>query len=337
MVDSISDVLDNRWRLFAETGKEVDLAEQMGDITSNITINTMFGNNVLAVEEVKEISYRVSRIVKYIGETLYSTMVPKWFPIPGRRQFLEDKAATRETVNRIITICRQQKESTSSLIEMLISAVDEESHEQMNEQQLFDEVMTIFIAGYESTAIVLTWLSTLLQKHPEILQKLYLEIDQVLGDRTPSFEDIPRLTYVRQVFMETLRLYSPGAFLPRALNTADQLGNYNVPANALVLIFYHGLHHNPRVWDKPEVFDPERFSPENSSNRHPFAYIPFSAGPRKCVGDEFAMLEGCLALAMILQKYDLNVLPNQKFDSSLGASMRPKNGVKATISFRKKV
>jgi cytochrome P450 len=284
--------------------------------------------------EVTEISYRISEIIKYIGETLYSIILPKWFPIPGRREFLANLNETRETVNRIIAKCRQNKELSAGLIQMLIDSVDEDSHEQMTEKQLFDEVMTIFIAGYETTATVLTWLGVIIQRHPEILEKLRAEVDQVLGQRMPTFEDVSHLTYTRKVFMETLRMYTPGAFLPRALDQDDKLGNYDIPADSMIIIFYHGLHHNPQVWEKPEVFDPERFTTEQIAARHPFAYIPFSAGPRKCVGDEFAMLEGPLSIAMILQKYNLNILPDQNFSAKMGATMRPGNGVKATLSLR---
>jgi cytochrome P450 len=118
------------------------------------------------------------------------------------------------------------------------------------------------------------------------------------------------------------------------LNKADQLGQHPLPANALVLVFYHGVHHNPRVWDNPEVFDPERFAPEALAQRHPFAYVPFSAGPRKCAGDDFALLEGPLIIAMLLQRYRVTVLPDQTFLARIGATRRPKNGVKGTLSTR---
>jgi cytochrome P450 len=239
----------------------------------------------------------------------------------------------RQVINRIIAKCRADKDASAGLIEMLIKSVDEETNEAMTEQQLFDEVMTIFLAGYETTSTALTWLLVILKKHPAVLEKLQAEIDQVLGSRAPTFEDILRLTYTHQVFMEVLRYHTVASLLPRALNEPDQLGPYLLPANALVLLSIHGVHHNPRVWNNPEVFDPERFAPEAIAQRHPFAYVPFSAGPRKCAGDEFALLEGPLIIAMLLQRYTINLLPNQTFEARLG-NLRPKNGVKATLSAR---
>jgi cytochrome P450 len=333
MVDAIGDVL-NSWELLAKNNTEVELSEKMGDITITVITRTMFGKGTLPAADVTEIGQSVVRMTKYIGETLYSTMLPQWFPLPGRGQFRYDLNATRKTVNQIIKKCRQEKEISASLINMLINSVDEESNEGMTEQQLFDEVMAIFTAGNETTATALIWLGVVIQNHPDILEKLHEEIDRVLGGRSPSFEDVSHLIYTRQVFMEILRMYTVVPFLPRALNKADQLGDYHLPAEAMILVFYHGVHHNPRVWDNPEVFDPERFAPENLAGRHAFAYVPFSAGPRKCAGDEFALLEGTLVIAMLLQKYNLNILPNQTFAARLGATMHARNGVKATFSIR---
>lgn len=333
MTDAISEVL-TRWEPLAKDGLEVELSKQMADITINIITHTMFGKGTLPAAQVAEIGLRVSRIIKYIGETLYSSMLPKWAPIPGKRQFEQDRNATRETINQIVSKCRKEKETAASLIQMLINDVDEESHEQMTEQQLFDEVMNIFIAGYETTATALTWLGVVIYEHPDIFEKLRTEIDQVLGDGMPSFEDVFRLTYTRQVFMEIMRMYTIAPFLPRALNQADQLGQYHLPANALVFVFFHGVHHNPKVWDNPEVFDPERFTPENTAGRNPFAYVPFSAGPRKCAGEDFSLLEGPLVIAMMLQKYNMKVSPGQTFAARMGGTMHPRNGVKVTFSLR---
>lgn len=327
------EILDS-WQSLAANHSEIELREKMGETTMNIITQTMFGVGTLPAGELAETTRRVAQIVKYTGGALFSDMLPKWLPLPGRQEFLRDLGILKETIHRIIARCRQDKEISAGLIQMLLNSVDEESHEQMTEKQLFDEVMTIFLAGYETTATALTWLTVVLRDHPEVLEKLRAEIDQVLGTRIPSFEDMPRLVYARQVFMETLRMYTVAPFLPRSSNEGDRLGNYYLPANALILVFYHGVHHNPRVWDSPEVFDPGRFTPERMASQHPFAYVPFSAGPRKCAGEEFALLEGPLVMAMLLQRYNIDLLPNQIFSSGIGATMQPRNGVKAIFSIR---
>ena len=333
MRTAVEEILDS-WQSLAENHNEIEIREKMGETTMNIITQTMFGVGTLPAREFTETTRRVAQIVKYTGGALFSDILPKWLPLPGRQEFLRDLGILKETIHSIIAKCRQDKGISAGLIQMLINSVDEESHEQMTEKQLFDEVMTIFLAGYETTATALTWLSIVLRDHPDVLEKLHAEIDQVLGTRIPSFEDIPRLVYVRQVFMETLRMYTVVPFLPRSANETDHLGNYYLPANALILVFYHGVHHNPRVWDDPEVFDPGRFTPERMASQHPFAFVPFSAGPRKCAGEEFALLEGPLVMAMLLQRYNIDVLPNQTFTPGIGATMQPRNGVKATLSAR---
>ena len=333
MVDATLEVL-NRWELLAKNQTEIELGDKIGEITMNVITHTMFGKGILSAEEIAEIGIRISKMIKYIGETLYSSIVPKWFPIPGKREFTQNLNEVRKTINKIIAKCREDKDSSASLIKMLLNSVDEETHEQMTEQQLFDEVLTIFVAGYETTATTIAWLGVIIEKHPDVLEKLQAESDQILAGRTPSFEDIPRLTYTRKVFMETLRMYAVAPFLPRALNKEDQLGLYHLPSEALVLVFYHGVHHNPRVWENPEAFDPERFTSERMAEQNQFAYVPFSAGPRKCAGDEFALLEAPLIIAMMLQKYNLTIIPGQTFTAKIGGTMKPKNGVKAIFSKR---
>jgi cytochrome P450 len=336
MVDAISEVLE-RWEFLAKNQKQIELGERMGEVAISVLTHTMFGKGTFTAEKAADIGVRIRRIFKYGGEAIYTSMLPQWVPIPGRQQFFLDLSVIREAVHEIIVKGRQGKDTSASLIQMLINSVDEETHEQMTEQQLFDEVMTILIGGYDTTATALTWFEVAIHNHPEILEKIRKETDEVLGGRIPSFEDIPQLTYTRQVFMEVLRMYTVFPFLPRALNNDDQLGVYRLPAKALVLVFYHGVHHNPKVWDKPEIFDPERFKPERMSGKHMFAYVPFSGGPRKCAGDDFAMLEGILAIAMMVQKYNISLLPYQTIAAGLGASMHPRNGLKATLSTRKPV
>jgi cytochrome P450 len=331
---AIANVLTG-WEGLADNNVVVELDEKMREISGTVIMHTMFGKEILSAAEVREVGRCIMRMVKHGGrETLYGNLLPKWFLTPGRRQYEQDLGAMRATVNRIVAKCRQEKESSASLIQMLIHSVDEETNQQMTDQQVFDEVMTIVIAGYETTATALTWLCIALQQYPEVLEKLRAEIAQVLGNRPPAFEDVPHLTYTLQVFLEVMRMYTVVPFLPRALNKADQLGNYHLSANALLLVFYHGVHHNPRVWENPEVFDPERFTFNRLRPQHSFAYVPFSGGPRKCAGEELALLEGPLAIAMMLQKYNFRLLPNQTFAARLSSTMQPRNGVKATFSLR---
>jgi cytochrome P450 len=333
MVDATATILE-RWETLAASGQEVELGEEMARITIQVITQTMFGKDSLAPAEIKETAIRAQRLIEYLGRSIFTSFLPIWIPLPERKQFQEDLRVFEPKVRQMIQHCRENPDGSASLIQMLLNTVDAETNTQMSEQQLYDEVVTIFAAGYETTATVLTWLGVVLDEHPEVLSQLQQEIDEVVGSRTPAFEDIPRLTYTRQVFMELMRKYTTVPFLPRALNEADTIGAFHLPANALVLVFYHGVHHNPEVWDTPDTFDPSRFAPEKMAHKHPFAYVPFSAGPRKCAGDEFAMMEGVLVTAMILQRFNLKLAPNQTFEARLGATMRPVNGVK--VQFEKR-
>lgn len=332
MRDAVSEVL-NRWEEIVQNHSEVEMGDKMAEITINVITRTMFGRESLSPDEITEVGQCAVRLVNYVSQSLFNGLLPKWLHKPREATFKRDHQTMRQVINRIIAKSRTEKETSAGLIEMLIKSVDEETNQMMTEQQLFDEVMTIFLAGYETTSTALTWLLVILQEHPAVLEKLQAEVDQTLGSRPPTFEDILRLPYSQQVFMEVLRYHTVAFLLPRALNKPDQLGPYLLPANALVLLSFYGVHHNPRVWDHPEIFDPARFTPEAMAQRHPFAYVPFSAGPRKCAGDEFALLEGPLIMTMLLQRYTITLLPNQTFETGLG-KLRPKNGVKATLSLR---
>lgn len=333
MVESIQEALV-RWQPLAASGQEIEFNEEISGVTMNVIMSTMFGKDALSQAEIEETGHYTKRMIDYVGRSMYTSFIPKWVPLPERVQFKKDLAVFYEVAQRIIAQCKQNKNTSASLIQMLLSTVDEETSHQMNDQQLFDEVATIFLAGYETTATVLTWLGVVMDKHPDVALKLYKEVDEVLGSRVPTFEDIPRLTYARQVFMEIMRMYTVVPLLPRALIEADQIGPYQLPANALVLVFYHGVHHNPQVWEEPEKFIPERFANTHAPHHHPFGYVPFSGGPRKCAGDEFAMMEGPLIMAMLLQKYRLHITANQTYETRVATTMRPVHGVKMTLSER---
>jgi cytochrome P450 len=332
MRGAVTEVL-SRWEGFAQNHSKVEMGDRMAEITITVITRTIFGQESLSADEVSAVSQCAIRLMNHVSYALFNGFLPKWFPKPREASLERDQQTMHQVINRIIAKCRAGHETSAGLIEMLIKSVDEETNQGMTEQQLYDEMMTIFLAGYETTSVALTWLLVTLKEYPAVLEKLQAEVDQVLGSRPPAFEDILRLTYSQQVFMEVLRYHTVASFLPRALNEPDQLGPYMLPANALVLLSFYGVHHNPQVWDQPEIFNPERFTPEAAAQRHPFAYVPFSAGPRKCAGDEFALLEGPLIIAMLLQRYTITLLPNQTFQTGV-VSLRPKNGVKATLSLR---
>jgi cytochrome P450 len=195
-----------------------------------------------------------------------------------------------------------------------ISSRDEEGGGAMSEAQLHDEVLTLFFAGFETTARSLTWAFYLLARHPEAAARLRQEVRQVLGDRDPALDDLLKLEYTRMVADETLRLYPPTALLARQAVAADQIGGFDVPAGALVILVPFAAHRHPAVWSDPDRFDPDRFAPEAAAARPRYAFVPFASGPRVCIGNNFALMEMAIALAMVAPRFSMTVLDQRPLE-----------------------
>lgn len=330
MTCSISNVLTT-WQTYAERGDIVNMGQEMSRITMSIIMTTMFGTDTLSSDDMETISRDMPFLIDHATIRGYLPFIPDWMPLPGDGEFEVKSQNICDIVMRFIDLKRNDKGEASDLISMLLEAVDEETNEQMTNEQLFDEAMTIFLAGFETTSTVLTWLWHVLNENPEIEMKLREEIERVLGEKIPDIEALKQLEYSRMVFQETMRMYPPVPLLPRVTVEADYLGDYEIPANATLVLFFYGTHYNPNVWENPDKFIPERFSAEQVKGRSQFAFVPFSAGPRKCLGDEFAMMEGVLAMTMMLQNYRVNLVPEHKVEPKLSITLRPANGVLARM------
>lgn len=210
---------------------------------------------------------------------------------------------------------------------MLVEARDEETGEGMSDRQIRDEVMTIFLAGHETTATTLAWAWYQLSLHPEVYRHLEAEVDQVLQGRTPGAEDVPRLTFTRMVVDETLRLYPAAWMFARTAVQEDAVGGYRVPEGQLVMLSPYVLHRRPDLWPNPEAFDPSRFAPERALHRHKYAYLPFSGGQRVCIGNNFALMEATLLLAMTAQRFRLSLVPGRPVRAQPTSTLRPQPGV----------
>ena len=203
-----------------------------------------------------------------------------------------------------------------------MDARDEDTGETMSDRQLRDEVMTIFLAGHETTALALGWVWYLLSKHPAEAQRLRNELAHVLDGQPPSFEDLPHLTYTTKVIKESMRLYPPAWITSRCAIGPDRIAGYNIPPRTIIFASPYVTHRLPRLWENPEQFNPERFSAEQSKGLAPFAYFPFGGGPRQCIGNTFAMMEMTFVIATLAQRYQLNVLPGPQVDPAPGITLR---------------
>jgi cytochrome P450 len=204
---------------------------------------------------------------------------------------------------------------------------DEQTGEGMSDRQLRDEVVTLFLAGHETTANALTWASYLLSTHVAVARRLRDEVDQALQGRVPTASDLPTLAYTRMVIDETLRLYPPAWITNRRAIEEDTVCGYRIPADATVSISPYVTQRDPALWENPEGFDPDRFAPERSAGRAHYAYFPFGGGPRQCIGKGFALMESTLVLALLAQRYELHLMPGRRVETEAVATLRPRYGM----------
>ena len=218
----------------------------------------------------------------------------------------------------------------AGLVKLLVDGSRAQGDE-FDDRSLRDQLLTVFFAGHETTATSLSWLHYLLHENPEARAKLRAEVGRVLAGRTPTSADLDALTYTEQVINETLRLYSPIHSLSRVALTADSLGGYHIPAGATIYVSLYATHRLARLWPEPHRFDPDRFTPEKIERRPRFAFIPFAAGHRNCIGGSMAIAELKLAVAMIAQRYELTLAPGQRVEGAAGTTMHPRYGMKMHI------
>ncbi len=248
--------------------------------------------------------------------------IPQWIPTPGNIRLRRALKALDSVVYEMIRHRREHRHQTPDLLSILMDASDEDTGESMNDRQLRDEVMTIFLAGHETTAVALSWTWHLLSKYPIEAQRMRNELATVLGGQPPDFDDLPRLTYTTKVIKESMRLYPPAWITSRCAIGPDRIAGYNIRPGTIIFASPYVTHRLPRLWENPEQFNPERFSAEQSKKLAPFAYFPFGGGPRQCIGNTFAMMEMTLVVATLAQRYRLNAVPGPQTEPAPGITLR---------------
>jgi cytochrome P450 len=331
MVDCTDRVLE-RWEVIASRGEAIDLVSEMMALTQAIIVRTMFSMDLGAAADVVNRTWPI--INRRIGETFWSTKLETRLPLPANRRFWRALADLDAVVYRIIADRRRSGRDGSDLLSMLLAARDEETGAGMTDLQLRDEVVTMLLAGHETTSLALSWTYYLLSQHPEAEQSIAAEVDRVIGDRRPAFAHVERLVTTRRAIEESLRLYPPAwGFSRRALND-DEIGGYRIAKGSLVFVIPFVVHRRPALWPDPERFEPDRFAPEHESARPRFAYIPFGGGPRGCIGNQFAMAEALLIVAAVAQRYRIELLPNQDIRPEPLITLRPSAGIRAVLTRR---
>jgi cytochrome P450 len=309
-------------------GKVIDVMAEMNAVTMDIVARTLFGADVSSdIAQVGEAMTVLQEETGRMSATAFFEL-PEFLTQRRGKHFRDAVATLDRIVSRIIAARRASGEARDDLLSMLLEARDETTGEGMTDRQLRDELVTLFLAGHETTAIALTWTFHLLGQTPRAETVLQAEVDEVLGDRlAPSFDDLERLPYARMVAEEALRLYPPAYVFSRRSVGEDQLGPFRMPAGAHIVISPYALHRRPDYWPEPDAFWPERFAPGARTDRPKLAYLPFGGGPRVCIGNSFAMMEHAIVLAAAVRHWRLEAIPGREVRTEPRITLRPRGGL----------
>lgn len=322
-----------RWTPKLESGEIIDVAAEMMRLTLQIVAETLLGIRIAA--EADEVGEALEVMLPYIRETSEAILpLPLAVPTARNRRFKRAVAAVDRIVMRCIEARRGAPGDGNDLLSMLMSSQDEETGERMTDRQLRDEVVTMILAGHETTANALTWTFYLLSQNPDARARVEAEVDTVLGASSASLEALRDLKYTRRVIDESLRLYPPAWIVERSAIMADRLGDFEVPRRSVVLLSPFLTHRHPTFWPDPLRFDPDRFTDEAIAARPSFAYFPFGGGPRQCIGNNFALMEAQLILATVARSVRLSLAPGTKVELNPLVTLRPKDGMPMTMTRR---
>jgi cytochrome P450 len=318
----------NGWR----AGEQRDIATDMMHLTLNVVARTLFATDLR--DEASELADAINRIMRLYN---FLVMLPaaEWLvhvPPPGLAAFLRARKRIDAVVYRMIAAHRCRGRDSGSLLDLILAASPEGGA--TSEQALRDQVITIFLAGYETVANALVWTWYLLAQNPECERRLHEEVDAVLLGRLPTVDDVPRLRYTEMVIAESMRLYPPAWAMGRYARGDFRLGNYFLPAKTTVLISQFITHRDPRYFPDPLRFDPNRFTPDAKSRRAKFTYFPFGAGVRQCIGESFAWMESALLLATLAQKWKLRLVPGHRVEPQPLITLRAKYGMLMQVEER---
>jgi cytochrome P450 len=314
----------------------VDVATAMMEVTLNIISRTMFSNDS---DDIVTIMGRSAG--RYQTEMRPNIMDmlgwPNWLAgLPRRNVAARTLGEFDQVIDRLIgERTRDPGNYPKDLLARLVAARDEQTGVGMSAQEVRDHVITIFLAGHETTAMAMTWTWFLLSQHPAVEGKLHAELESVLGGRAPGHEDLSKLTYTRMVIDESMRIYPPVHTIARAAIGEDTLVGRQIPGGSTVMIAPWLLHRHVKLWDNPSLFDPERFSPERSAGRARFAYLPFGGGKRICIGAAFSLAEATILLATLAQRYSLRVAPGHRVEPQGLITLRARYGMKMLLTPRK--
>ena len=324
-----AEMLD-RWEPSAGSDRELVLYNEMTQLALVIIGDVLFGVELWG--DVSKMAGAVQTALRVLKTRVAALApLPLWIPTPDNMRFNGAMRTLRGGVTDIIERTRSAGGEARSFVAMLMDARDSESGERMSDEQLHYEVIGMLQQGHDTIGETLAWTWYLLSLHPEIERKLHDEVSRVLGGRVPVVADLEHLKYANMIVQESLRLIPPVWIIPRDAIKDDEIGGFKIPGGATVLVSPYLTHRHPEFWTNPEAFDPDRFLPDAAKGRPRHAYFPFGGGPRLCMGADMAIMETLLILAMVVQRYQLHLVPGHREEPECILDMIPRYGVRATL------
>ena len=323
-----------RWAADWHDGAVLDVHEEMMAVTRAIVAKTLFDADVS--EEARAIGDASEIVMEYFGKRLGSllALLPLWLPTSANLRLWGAVRRLDQVVYRMIADRRRSPEDRGDLLSILVQAQDADDGSRMTDRQVREEVMTLFLAGHETTAVALSWTWYLLAQDPEVDARLADELRAALGGRPPAVADLPALRYTEMVVMESMRLYPPAYGIGREAARATEVAGHPVPVGGIVIMPTWVVHRDARWFDEPEAFRPERWAHDALRHLPRFAYFPFGGGPRQCIGNTFATMEATLILAAIAQRFHLALMPGQRVTATPYITLRPEPGIRMRLERR---
>jgi cytochrome P450 len=317
-------------RLRAHIGHEpVNILHEVTELTITVLSRTLLDADLSGFPSLGRSFEAVQDQAMF--EMVSLNAVPSWVPLPKQVRFRRARKNLQEAVDELVRYRDTHPTDGDDVLARLIESTRGEADPAVGRRRMRDELITLLLAGHETTASTLGWSFHLAGQHPEVWERLHREAVEVLGDGPPSFEDVRRLTYTSAVLQEAVRLYPPVWILTRIARADDEIGGYHVPAGSDVLICPYTLHRHPGLWPRPDVFDPDRFDRDRSATRPRYAYIPFGAGPRFCVGSNLGLLEATFVLALVARDLRLVTTPQHRVVAEPMLSLRLRGGLPVTV------
>jgi enediyne biosynthesis protein E7 len=330
--DAIADEAENmvsRLRMRVGEGP-VDIRQEMTGLALGVLGRTLLDTDLGAFESIGESFEAVQDQAMF--EMMSLNTVPLWVPLPKQNRFRRARKDLQDITDKLVADRRAHPSATGDdVISRLIESTQQETDPQVARARMRDELVTLLLAGHETTASTLSWAFYLLDMHPEVWERMHVEAVEAFGGQPLEYQDLYRLKYTTMVLEEVMRLYPPVWLLTRLAQGDDEIGGYHVPAGADVILSPYLLHRHRDYWDDPERFDPERFNPDNNTSRSRYAYIPFGAGPRFCVGNNLGLMEATIVLATVARDLRLTKVPGYEVVGEPMLTIRVKGGLPMTV------